>query len=230
LPVKKWKAIANNIVGAIALSTHLQRQLKQYLHCPIHVIKHAIAPAYSHWSMLAWRAGGKCVAQFGNYGRNVRAIFQLPPHPQYRYARYRVESKMYRQHERIAAAYYRDKRTEHQGVFDNTAVPNELYHDLLCSSVVFMEVLAGSANNVILECIVRSTPVLVNRYAAVVEYLDEDYPLYYNDLDHARTLLTDENIAAAHEYLLRMPKDEFTAAAFVSGLLHAVGVHNATSK
>ena len=93
---------------------------------------------------------------------------------------------------------------------------NEDYDDLLSMNVVFLDLIDSSANNAIIECIVRNTPVIVNRLAPVVEYLGEGYPLYYESLQEASQKLADLScIKAAHEYLVELPKGDLTREAFL---------------
>jgi hypothetical protein len=76
------------------------------------------------------------------------------------------------------------------------------YDQLLSESVVFLDLYDSSANNAIIECIVRNTPLIVNPLPAVVEYLGKDYPLYYHSLSEAESLLQDEaKILEAHLFL-----------------------------
>ena len=80
------------------------------------------------------------------------------------------------------------------------------YDRLLSENIVFLDLYDASANNAVVECIVRSTPLLVNRIPAVVEYLGEDYPYYFNHLDEAAAKATDLTLALeAHEHLKRNP-------------------------
>jgi hypothetical protein len=86
------------------------------------------------------------------------------------------------------------------------ALPNDEYDKLLCSSVVFLDLVDASACNTVIECIVRNTPVLVNAHPAVVEYIGADYPLLYQDIEQAHVLLTRDKILSAHRYLKQMDK------------------------
>jgi len=80
--------------------------------------------------------------------------------------------------------------------------PNDDYDQLLSQNVVFLDLIDSSANNAIIECIVRNTPVLVNRLDPVVEYLGEDYPLYFNSLEEAGAKADNNDlIYSAHKYL-----------------------------
>jgi hypothetical protein len=79
---------------------------------------------------------------------------------------------------------------------------NEEYDELLSKNIVFLDLYASSANNVIVECIARTTPILVNPLPAVVEYLGRDYPLYFETLEEAAWKAENEALVlAAHEYL-----------------------------
>jgi hypothetical protein len=93
---------------------------------------------------------------------------------------------------------------------------NEDYDDLLSMNIVFLDLIDSSANNAIIECIVRNTPIVVNRLAPVVEYLGEDYPLYYENFEEADKKLSDLNVLKdAHEYLIEMDKSDLTREAFL---------------
>ena len=49
-------------------------------------------------------------------------------------------------------------------------------------------------------------PVIVNRLSAVVEYLGEDYPLYFEDLAEVAQMAEDEDLVlAAHQCLMDNP-------------------------
>jgi hypothetical protein len=81
-------------------------------------------------------------------------------------------------------------------------LPNKEYDDFLSENIVFLKLFDSSANNSIVECMARSTPVLVNRLPAIEEYLGKEYPLFYNNLQEAEGLLADEeNIKKAKHYL-----------------------------
>jgi len=96
----------------------------------------------------------------------------------------------------------------------------EEYDDLLSKNVVFIHLIDAGANNTILECIIRNTPIIVNKIAPVVEYLGENYPLYYNNLSEVPFLLTDEKIIEAHSYLCNMNKDDLSFDYFAKQLIN----------
>jgi hypothetical protein len=94
------------------------------------------------------------------------------------------------------------------------------YDELLSKNIVFINLYDASANNAILECIIRNTPILVNKVGGVVEYLGPDYPLYYNNLNEIHGLLN--KVTLAHEYLKNMDKSEFTMEFFYKKLMNSL--------
>ncbi|AGA25612.1 glycosyltransferase family 1 protein [Singulisphaera acidiphila] len=101
-------------------------------------------------------------------------------------------------------------------------VPHEEYDRLLSRSVVFCDLIDSSANNIVIECMARDTPILVNRLPAVEEYLGRDYPLFFSTLDEAaEKLARKESILAAHDYLRGLSKGQFSQHAFRESLLRS---------
>lgn len=97
----------------------------------------------------------------------------------------------------------------------------EEYDEMLSKNIMFLYLEDSSANTSILECIVRNTPVLVNRLPAVEEYLGKDYPLFYEDMEDASDKLNDESIYLAHQYLKSMDKERFTLSYFVNSIANS---------
>lgn len=87
-----------------------------------------------------------------------------------------------------------------------TFIPNEEYDRLLSENIVFLDVYDSSANNAIIECIARNTPVLVNPLEPIVEYLGQDYPLYFTSLEEAADKAANQDlIRQASEYIAANP-------------------------
>ncbi len=74
---------------------------------------------------------------------------------------------------------------------------NDDFDSLLTRSVVFVDLIDCSANNVVIDCIARATPLLVNRRPALEEYLGRDYPLFYDSLEEAEAHLQDDDLILA---------------------------------
>jgi hypothetical protein len=82
-------------------------------------------------------------------------------------------------------------------------VSNSEYDTLISQNIIFIDLYDASANNIVIECIARNTPLLINPLPAVIEYLGIDYPFYFNSLEEASQKLHDfDLIRTTHEYLL----------------------------
>lgn len=104
---------------------------------------------------------------------------------------------------------------------DYTSTESE-YDQILSENIVFLDLFDSSANNAIVECIARNTPILVNKLPAVVEYLGLDYPLYYDDLKEIDDLLSIKNITKAHKYLKNLDKKYLDTNKFTEKLFNIV--------
>jgi hypothetical protein len=101
-------------------------------------------------------------------------------------------------------------------------LPDEEYDELLSENIVFLDLYDTASNNVIVECIVRNTPVLTNPHPATVEYLGKDYPLYFKDLKEAGKKANNiELIREAHEYLSKMDKRKFNEKYFLDSFANS---------
>jgi hypothetical protein len=106
------------------------------------------------------------------------------------------------------------KRLEIMSTVDNTA-----YDELLTKNLVFLNLVDGSAVNTLIECMVRNTPVFVNRHPAAVEILGVDYPLYYDKPADVNRLLENAGcIKQAHEYLSTLGKRSYDIDEFIRSL------------
>lgn len=94
----------------------------------------------------------------------------------------------------------------HPDVCLTSKLTNQQYDTLLCSSLVLLPVYDTSANNSLIECITRCTPVLLERHPASEEYLGADYPLFYQSFAQLCEWLADtslvERVLQAHRHLL----------------------------
>lgn len=76
------------------------------------------------------------------------------------------------------------------------------YDDLLSRSIVYLDLWDTSANNAIIECIQRGTPVFCSNHPAAIEYLGKDYPLFFDSPDDIKNMLDDALLYDAHLYLI----------------------------
>ncbi len=84
----------------------------------------------------------------------------------------------------------------------------EEYDEELTKNVVFLDLYDVSASNKIVECIVWASPLVVNKLDAVIEYLGEDYPLYYEKLQDVPSQACEE-VREAHDYLKSLDRSQY---------------------
>ena len=88
-------------------------------------------------------------------------------------------------------------------------ISNEEYDQLFSKNIIYLEMYDSSANNAVIECIARATPLLVNPIPAFVEYLGPAYPFYFESFDEAvDKLMNIELVYYTHEYLKSCPARE----------------------
>lgn len=80
------------------------------------------------------------------------------------------------------------------------------YDELLSKNVIFMDLHDVSASNLVIECLSRTTPLLVRQHPAIVEYLGESYPFYFDTLEEASEKSSNiELIKETHIHMLSNP-------------------------
>ena len=218
-----------NCKALICLSKYHETWLRDYLsEYNIHIfsIKHPSEIPHKKWSFYRYLANrDKKVVQIGFWLRKLNAIRFLKTNrekvwlPGQEYAKIimDVEAKL-----TIGNWYTNPSDTydqEHEVIISDH-LSNSEYDDLLSENIGFLELYDSSANNAVIECIARNTPLLVNKLPAVVEYLGEDYPLYFNDLSEAANKLhSDRLILSAHKYLCQLDKGFLRKSTFRNGVV-----------
>jgi hypothetical protein len=99
---------------------------------------------------------------------------------------------------------------------------NSEYDELLSQNIVFIRLIDASAVNTVVECVVRCTPIIVNKHPAVVEILGENYPLYIDDNDDINRLTSYDKIRKAHIYLKSLKIPNIRVDYFVKELNHII--------
>lgn len=204
-----------NCLGLFTLSDYLGRWLKERVAVPVCSLTHPTEIPPIKFSPDAFLANPRpAVIQVGWWLRRLHSIFRL------RSDRYR-KLMLAVSHEYFEDMLRRERSRptltgeELGSVGTVPFMSNSRYDQLLSANVVFCDLIDSSANNAIIECIVRDTPLLVNRLPAVEEYLGPDYPLFFSTLEEASAKLARrETILAAHEHLRALPKGCFSQRAF----------------
>ena len=98
----------------------------------------------------------------------------------------------------------------------------EEYDQLLSENIVFIDLFDAAANNTVVECILRRTPIIVNRLPGTKYYLGDDYPLFFDNIDDVPNLLTIENLQKANVHLEKLQLSSIEE--FVSKMINVLNV------
>jgi hypothetical protein len=111
----------------------------------------------------------------------------------------------------------RKTRKQNSFVTYKDHVSNYNYDILLSKNLVFLDLFDASANNVLIECIVRNNPIVVRRLKSTEEYIGKEYPLLFDSLNEAEEKIADDKtIRLAYEYLVKMDKSFLTIDKFIN--------------
>ena len=123
--------------------------------------------------------------------------------------------------------FYEDIYKKINNVEYITFLENDDYDKLLSENIVFVNLVDASAINTVLECIIRHTPIIVNKHPAVIELLGMSYPLYYNEDDEKfveiyNLLKNDDMIKKAHKHLKNLNKNKYKIETFINNFIKII--------
>jgi hypothetical protein len=205
-----WKKSIKHCRGLYTLSNHHKKYLQQRLHVPINSLMLPTEFSAPKWSWKRFQANkNRAIVQVGWWLRKLHSIFRLPK-TSYRKVFLKIT------HADIQDLMDKERAIlQQQGKFTdsmyNTAevleyMPNNTYDRLLTENILMVELYDSSANNTVVECLARATPLLINPLESVVEYLGPDYPLYFSTLEEAAAKAEDlELLHKTHQYLRSCP-------------------------
>lgn len=196
----------------VVLSDYLKDWLSEKIDIPIISVKHPTEKPYVFWTPESFFTQKKIpVVQLGYWLRKMNSIYELHTGKRYKkiWLRSDLEYAPY-----MKSIEHKTQFIHSEGNYKNSSVElpehltNKDYDSLMSRCVIFLDLYDSSANNAIIESISRNTPLLVNKLPAVIEYLGEDYPFYFNTIDEASQKLIDNNlILETHSYLKNMNKE-----------------------
>ncbi len=92
--------------------------------------------------------------------------------------------------------------------------------EILSNNIVFCNIIKGSVLVILNQCIVRSTPIIINKHPVVVELLGSDYPLYYTG--NNEIILSETKIMKARKHLIKLNetklRNKFQVNTFIATL------------
>lgn len=210
---EQWQKSLPWCRGLFTFSRYHQQHLIKLLSIPVETLLLPSETPRLTWSWEAYDSNSqKKLVQVGWWLRKFHAIFQFPQTP---------FQKVFLNvgHPDLPELMAQEKEILiREGAFLDvsydsvTTVPflsNPEYDLLLSKNIAFMFLYDSSACNAIVECMVRHTPLLINPLEAVVEYLGEDYPFYFQSLQEAaEKVMNNDLIYQTHEYLRCLPRQK----------------------
>lgn len=219
---KSWRESVENLRLCFTLGENLRSWVRTQWDVPCVSLKHPSEIPPIVWSEEAFLSNDEpLLLQVGWYLRNTHAIFQVESPPPFSKAWLRSRRPIAELNHLRVGAHFHSERIHRGSVKVIEPVDNDTYDILLSRNVVFIELITSVANNTIVECIARNTPVAVNRHPGPEHYLGENYPLFYDDLGELRELLRTPSIIAAHKYLRGLDKRWLSGAEFREGVARA---------
>ena len=194
--------------GLFTLSLYHRRHLESILNVPVNHLYFPTEVPELRWSWERFQKNSSPrVVQVGWWLRRIHSIFRLSVEgTDFRKIFLKTNhfdwDYLIRKERKILI----DKNQFHDEMYSSATtmpfIPDGEYDRLLSENIVFLDLYDSSANNTIIECMARATPILINPLESVREYLGKEYPLYYHSLEEATEILKDrERIHAAHRYL-----------------------------
>jgi hypothetical protein len=222
-----WKESYPYCKGLFTLCEYHKKNLENKISVPVNTLLHPTETPELKWSWDRFESNKeKKIVQIGWWLRKLHTIFQLPV-KKYK----KIFIKITYADVDGVMAIERDILKK-EGVFKeemyNTAavvsfLPDGEYDCLLSENIVIANLYDSSANNLLIECIVRNTPILINPIEAIVEYLGEDYPFYFNSLEEAAQKAENFDLVyKAHRYLIDHPiKKKLTGEYFRESFINS---------
>ncbi len=164
-----WQRNIERCRGLFCLSEHLRSFLQPRVSCPVDVVAHATSFDCPRFDFESFRRGtDNKLILVGHWLRRFQSFYDLSA-PAFRKVLLKCQSEQL--YDRL-----RNVLRDNGSVEVLPWQPEGQYDRLLSESVVFLDLIDASANNTVIECLARNTPVLVNRHPAVVEYLGPGLP------------------------------------------------------
>jgi hypothetical protein len=204
---KAWNISLPYCKGLFTLSAYHKKNLEKLFDFPINNLFHPTEFPAVTWSWEKFRQNNdKKIVQVGWWLRKLASIYLL------RISGYQkiflrkdeagIDDLLKREIENsFSTDAFNPKLLQSVNVLN--FLSNQKYDQLLAENIIFLDLYDASANNAIIECIARNTPILVNPIEPVIEYLGPEYPFYFNSLEEAGKKAGDMDlIKLTHEYLV----------------------------
>ena len=179
-----WRKSSKYCRGLFCLSSDYKDWLSSQVNIPVANLLHPTETPIIKFSFDVFiRNSQRKIVQIGWWLRKLHSIYYLP-NQKIKKAIVNLNTGKFRETILIEKHLFSlSKSMNEVAMIDYLS--NDDYDILLSQNIVYLDLYNSIANNVIVECIVRNTPILVNSLPAVREYLGEDYPFYFHSLREA---------------------------------------------
>lgn len=210
-----FKESLKSCLGIFTLSKYLADFLEDKINKPIYYLYHPtelIVPKFEMYNFIK----NKTVVQLGYWLRKMYSIteikrtdYKLEWLPSdYEYAKTKL-----RDEQTFMGDHWYNSNKKWKNIFIHKFISNDDFDQKISQSIVLCNLYDSSANNTIIECIARETPIIINRLPATEEYLGADYPMFIDGpIDQ---MLDDDRIWESHIYLKNINKDKIDKRFFV---------------
>ena len=160
----------------------------------INVLRHPVSKSENKWSIENFNSDKKII-HVGWWLRDIQSFYRLETN--IRKIRIKLNNSIERKINQIF-------KLNSDSVIEIDNLDENEYDEILCNSVVFINLIDSVVNNTVLECIERNTPILINRNSSVEEYIGKDYPLFYEDISEIKSLMTESKLIEANLHLKKI--------------------------
>jgi hypothetical protein len=214
-----WRESLKSCKGIFCLSQYHKNYLEKHLNVPIEALIHPTETPELKFEFDNFIANqDKKIVQVGFWLRKLNSIYFLKP-------KRLIKAMLKTRRDNLLLDRAEQEKISLGLKIDKSEVKlveyltNDEYDELFSKNIAFMDLYDSSANNAIVECIVRNTPLLINPLPAVVEYLGEDYPFYFSSLEEASKKADDfDLINETFIYLKNKDKTKFSGDYFLKSV------------
>jgi len=212
---ESWPESISNLQLCITLGEELAAWIRMNWNVPAVALKHPTEIPIITWSKENFiRNTDPLLIQVGWYLRNTHAIYQVPTPDYLTKAWLRSGRPIAERNHALCQQYFCPKRSKVGMVHVIDTVNNDDYDILLSRNIIFVELITSVANNTVIECIARNTPIVINRHPGPEYYLGKKYPFFYDNINEVPDLIKIDKIIEAHEYLKDIDKTWLSGSNF----------------
>ncbi len=187
-----------NCKGIICLSSYLKDYLEEFFQhkIPIHYLPHPVQDFNCKYDIQKIKYAIKNdfkmlnLVQMGYWLRRLEYIHRLAEdgfHESYNLIQLGLNNR--KQYLTLLKTLKISNTPLSNKVFISKKLSQSSFDSLLTNSLPLIPLYDTSANNSLVECIGSRTPCLIQKHPATIEYLGEDYPLYFDNYDELISIL-----------------------------------------